>query len=114
MLKKVSFLYFFLFFLLLAGRAAFAESALPAEQPVINTIEPITKEDRILILAPHPDDEAIACAGIIKEALRQAAQLKILYLTNGDHNEFAFIVYEKRLIFRQGAFINIGEVRRKE
>lgn len=74
----------------------------------------IKKEDRILILAPHPDDEAIGCSGLIQEAVRKKADLRVLYLTNGDHNQAAFVVYEKRLTFRTGEFIHMGRVRRKE
>ena len=68
----------------------------------------------MLILAPHPDDETIACAGVIQQALKAGAEVKIVYLTNGDHNEFAFIVYEKRLTVRQGEFVHMGRVRSKE
>ncbi len=77
-------------------------------------LEPFKKSERILILAPHPDDEAIACAGIIQKALGAGAQVRIVYLTNGDHNELAFIVYEKRIIMRQGAFVYLGQMRQQE
>ncbi|MCX5693803.1 MAG: PIG-L family deacetylase [Candidatus Omnitrophica bacterium] len=70
--------------------------------------------EKVLILAPHPDDEAIACAGIIQKALKAGAQVRIVYLTNGDHNELAFIVYEKRITMRQGEFIHLGKVRQQE
>ncbi len=80
----------------------------------ISDIGAITASDRILIFAPHPDDEAIGCGGIIQEALRAGADIHIVYLTNGDNNELAFIVYEKRLTFRKGVFLYMGEVRRKE
>ena len=76
--------------------------------------EQFKEGQKILILAPHPDDEAIACAGIIQQALKAKARVKVVYLTNGDHNELAFIVYEKRLTVRRGEFIHMGEVRRKE
>ncbi len=93
-------------------------SSLPGKDGKKNTqpndIEPFKKTDRVLILAPHPDDEAIGCAGVIQQALAAGAQVKVVYLTNGDHNEFAFIVYEKRIPIRQGAFIHMGEVRQKE
>ncbi|MCX5699258.1 MAG: PIG-L family deacetylase [Candidatus Omnitrophica bacterium] len=72
------------------------------------------KNERILILAPHPDDESIACAGIIQKALKAGARIRVVYLTNGDHNEFAFIVYEKRITMRQGEFIYLGKLRQKE
>ena len=77
-------------------------------------LEPFKKNEKILILAPHPDDEAIACAGIIQKALAAGARVKIVYLTNGDHNELAFIVYEKRLTIRTGEFIHLGKVRQAE
>src|SRR4030042_2929508 len=77
-------------------------------------IGPFKAEDRVLILAPHPDDEAIGCAGIIQQALKAGSEVHVVYLTNGDHNEFAFIVYEKRITLRKGEFIHMGEGRRKE
>jgi LmbE family N-acetylglucosaminyl deacetylase len=80
----------------------------------IDKIEPFKKEDRVLILAPHPDDESIACAGIIQQAKKAGAEIRLVYLTNGDNNEFAFIVYEKRLTFKKGEFIHMGQVRRQE
>lgn len=74
----------------------------------------ITKEDRVLILAPHPDDETIGAAGLIQEALKIGAKVKVALFTNGDNNELAFIVYEKRFTFRKKEFLHMGEVRRKE
>ena len=80
----------------------------------IALLESFKKGQRILILAPHPDDEAIACAGIIQQALKAGAKVRVVYLTNGDHNELAFIVYEKRITLRQGEFIHMGLLRRQE
>jgi len=103
----------FLLFLPLAGCTAVKKpdlsrwSSLPA-------LETFKKNERVLILAPHPDDEAIACAGVIQKALAAGAKVKVVYLTNGDHNELAFIVYEKRITLRQGEFIHMGQVRQQE
>jgi len=77
-------------------------------------LEPFKEGERVLILAPHPDDEAIACAGVIQQALRAGAKIRIVYLTNGDHNELAFIVYEKRITVRRGEFVHMGQVRQQE
>ncbi len=38
----------------------------------------------IVILAPHPDDESLCCAGVIYDALRQGNSVKIVVVTNGD------------------------------
>jgi len=70
--------------------------------------------DRVLILAPHPDDEAIGTAGVMQRALKAGAKVKVVILTNGDNNELAFIVYEKRLTFKKGEFLHMGGVRKSE
>ncbi|MDD5491914.1 MAG: PIG-L family deacetylase [bacterium] len=73
-----------------------------------------TPQDRILILAPHPDDESIGTGGVIQKALASHAALKVALFTNGDHNEWSFIIYEKRLTVRKKEFIYMGELRRQE
>ena len=106
-------LVFFLLFLLLSGCSSVQKPGLSRWRSM-PSLEPFKKGQRVLILAPHPDDEAIACAGVIQQALRAGAKVKIVYLTNGDHNELGFIVYEKRITMRQGEFIYMGLTRRKE
>jgi LmbE family N-acetylglucosaminyl deacetylase len=111
---KRLFSFFLITGILLAGCSARKESGLPASIEGIPHIQLFTKDDRLLILAPHPDDESIGCAGIIQDARFAGAQVRVAYLTNGEHNQFAFIVYEKRLPMRQGEFIYLGGVRRAE
>jgi LmbE family N-acetylglucosaminyl deacetylase len=38
---------------------------------------------RILILAPHPDDEVVACHATARRAMAEGAQVFVLYLTHG-------------------------------
>ena len=106
MLKR----YVFLAFL----SVAILSSAIPARAEELPSVEPFSSDDRVLIMAPHPDDEDIGCGGVIQRAVKSGAKVKIMYLTNGDHNEFAFIVYEKRLVFRNSAFVAMGKVREEE
>ena len=80
----------------------------------IQPLAPFAKDDRVLIIAPHPDDETIATAGVIQCAKKAGAAVKIMCFTNGDHNELAFIVYEKRIPLQSGEFIHMGETRRNE
>ncbi len=103
----------FLLFLLFCGcaRLQAPDASYWGSLPVL---EPFREGERVLILAPHPDDEAIACAGVIQEALKAKAKVKVAYLTNGDHNELSFIVYEKRITLRQQEFVHMGLLRQKE
>jgi glycosyltransferase involved in cell wall biosynthesis/LmbE family N-acetylglucosaminyl deacetylase len=40
---------------------------------------------KILLLAPHEDDETLMCAGIIAHALTNGADIKVVVVTNGDN-----------------------------
>jgi LmbE family N-acetylglucosaminyl deacetylase len=71
-------------------------------------------DDRIMIFAPHPDDEAIGTAGVIQRALQNKARVRVICYTNGDHNELGFMAYEKRIVFRKGGFIYMGKLRKEE
>jgi LmbE family N-acetylglucosaminyl deacetylase len=77
-------------------------------------IPKFTRGDRVLVMAPHPDDETLGTGGLIQRALSSGAKVRVACYTNGDHNQPAFMVYEKRLTFRTGEFLHMGEVRRKE
>jgi LmbE family N-acetylglucosaminyl deacetylase len=113
MAKKIIFSVLFLIILYAKGYCEQFQHPL-FEPALIGDLEPFTKDDRVMILAPHPDDEAIGCAGVIQIARRAGADIRIVYLTNGDHNEFAFIVSEKRIVFRSTGFIYMGQKRQKE
>ena len=106
MKKNLIISYLFLFCLVSSIPRCFAQDIKPLPE--------FTDKDRVLILAPHPDDEVMAAGGVIQKALKAKARVKILFLTNGDHNEPAFIIYEKRLTIRKGEFIHMGQVRREE
>ncbi len=99
---------------LLSAGCAHAQKPVSSGKNSLAELAPFKSNERILILAPHPDDESIACAGIIQKAIKAGAQVRIVYLTNGDHNELAFIIYEKRIIMRQSEFIYLGKLRQKE
>jgi len=42
---------------------------------------------RILVIAPHPDDEILGCGGTIIKAIKRGYYVCILYLSSGDKNQ---------------------------
>ncbi|MCL5408604.1 MAG: PIG-L family deacetylase [Candidatus Omnitrophica bacterium] len=73
-----------------------------------------TNRDRIIVFAPHPDDEILGCAGIIQECLEKKGRVYIVFFTNGDRNEVAFKLFSKRLILHPFDYIKLGELRSQE
>lgn len=80
----------------------------------VKNFETINSNDRILILAPHPDDEAISSSGIIQKAISAGAKIKIVYLTNGEYNQESYLIYEKKPLILKSQFIGLGKIRINE
>ena len=47
-----------------------------------NTLE-LVIPDRVLIVAPHPDDEVLGCSGLIQRLLRDGKQVDVVILSGG-------------------------------
>lgn len=45
---------------------------------------PINLTKHILLIAPHPDDEIIGCAGLIQQALREGKKIDVMILSGGE------------------------------
>ncbi|MBI3856887.1 MAG: PIG-L family deacetylase [Planctomycetes bacterium] len=46
--------------------------------------EPPPDPADLLVFAPHPDDEALGCAGIIRRTLAEGKRVKVVLFTSGD------------------------------
>jgi LmbE family N-acetylglucosaminyl deacetylase len=49
----------------------------------------VSAADRILIFAPHPDDETLATGGLIQRALDHGAEVRVVFATDGENNPWA-------------------------
>jgi LmbE family N-acetylglucosaminyl deacetylase len=74
----------------------------------------LAPDDRILVLSPHPDDDILGCAGLIQEAVRRHLPVRVVFLTNGDNYEWAFLAYKKRPVLSPEAMRQMGLLRRDE
>lgn len=62
----------------------------------MSSVLSINAWDRVLILAPHPDDESLATGGLIQTALAAGAAVRVLLFTDGDNNPWPQRWIEKR------------------
>jgi LmbE family N-acetylglucosaminyl deacetylase len=62
----------------------------------LTELEVFTARDRVLIAAPHPDDEAIATGGALQAVTAAGAACRVLVITDGDNNPWPQRWIEKR------------------
>ncbi len=84
-----------------------------ADQLKIGTVA-LSVKDRILVLAPHPDDEVLGAGGVIQQAVAMKLPLKIIFFTYGDSNQWSFLLYRKHPVVFPGAVETMGLVRHDE
>jgi N-acetyl-1-D-myo-inositol-2-amino-2-deoxy-alpha-D-glucopyranoside deacetylase len=69
--------------LLAAGCAGFGNRPLTDAGDLRQGIK-VGAADRVLVVAPHPDDESLGAAGIVQIAKARGAQVKVVVMTSGD------------------------------
>jgi LmbE family N-acetylglucosaminyl deacetylase len=72
------------------------------------------ERDRLLVFAPHPDDESIATAGLLQIARAGGASRRVVVVTDGDNNPWPQRWIEKRWRIDAAARARWGERRRAE
>lgn len=77
------------------------------------TIE-FDSSSRLLVLAPHPDDETLGAGGIIQKAVAARVPVRVLFLTNGENNPWAQRFVEHRWRLSKPARVRWGKRRRGE
>jgi LmbE family N-acetylglucosaminyl deacetylase len=70
--------------------------------------------DRLLVLAPHPDDESLATGGLIQRAKEVGARVRVIFATNGDNNPWPQRWVEKRWQIGANERRRWGALRRRE
>ena len=122
-MKKNPRLLLFLLALLLAGCSGQLPGDIPLAQApgAAATVAPkarpeltLKTDDRILVLAPHPDDETLASGGLIQQAQARGLPVHVSFLTNGDNNEWAYSLYRGALSLDPTSVLEGGLVRHQE
>ena len=86
-----------------AARAALAAVLLlgappPRAHAAAEALPPIDASTSLLVVAPHPDDETLCCAGVIQRVLHAGGRVSIVWLTSGDGSRLSSLFVEKELL----------------
>jgi len=82
--------------------------AAPAPMPVPGP------QDRVLVVAPHPDDESLCCAGILQRAASRGAAIAVVWITAGDGFALDAMLVEHAPWPTQSVLRRLGEQRLTE
>jgi LmbE family N-acetylglucosaminyl deacetylase len=74
----------------------------------------LSPADRLLLVAPHPDDETLAAGGLIQAAVAAGAAVRVVFFTDGESNPWAQRATEGRLFIGAAARCAFGARRRRE
>lgn len=74
----------------------------------------LAKGSRIIVLAPHPDDESLGAGGLIQQALAAGAEVRVAFITNGDNNPWPQRWIERRWKIDGDCRARLGDLRKIE
>src|SRR5438045_4733478 len=67
--------------------------------------------DRVLIIAPHIDDEVIGAGGYALDAIANGSEVYVAFLTAGDCNRFSALLVNKTLGPTASSYLSVGRTR---
>jgi LmbE family N-acetylglucosaminyl deacetylase len=74
-------------------------------------IEAASSHDRILVVAPHIDDETIAAGGYAVDALSSGAEVYVVFLTAGDSARLSARILHRTFDPTATHFLSVGKTR---
>lgn len=93
--------------------AAMHRASLSQEAHLWRSFPPLQAHDRLLIVAPHPDDEVLGCGGLIATAAAMGVPVRVVYLTNGD-GFTAAAAFTARATPEADECLQLGRLRQQE
>lgn len=70
--------------------------------------------DRLLVLAPHPDDETLGTGGLLQRVRDRDATARVVFITSGERNPWAQRATERRLVITRRQRAAFGARRERE
>jgi LmbE family N-acetylglucosaminyl deacetylase len=87
-----------------------------AEKPGANAaaLPPLDASTTLLVVAPHPDDETLCCAGVIERVVHAGGRASVVWITSGDASELDLLFVEKSLFVRPAKLRDLAVRRMQE
>ena len=95
----------------LAVRAAGCGAAPPAAAESLPRLDAQTS---LLVVAPHPDDETLCCAGVIQRVVSAGGRASVVWITSGDASELDLLLIEKSLFAKPAKARDLAVRRMRE
>jgi len=83
----------------------------------IDKCEPLSalqSSSRLMIFAPHPDDESLACGILLQDAVRIGAAIRVVYVTDGENNPWPQRFFLRRWQLHAADRVRWAKLRRRE
>lgn len=77
-------------------------------------LPPLTSRSRVMLFAPHPDDESLATGVYLQRAVGAGAAVRVVYATDGERNCWPQRVLERKVRIRETDRRRWGARRRAE
>ncbi len=90
------------------GRAVAGPPAPAADLP------PLGAATSLLVIAPHPDDETLCCAGVMQRVAAAGGRVSVVWVTSGDASELDLLLIEHSLFRRAAAARDLAMRRMRE
>ncbi|MBI3921645.1 MAG: PIG-L family deacetylase [Armatimonadetes bacterium] len=84
-----------------------------AKTPLSHNLK-LTSGDRVLVVAPHCDDESLGCGGVLARASDMHLPVKVIIVTNGDGFRYAAVLDVRKLKVKPADYIRFAAKRQEE
>ncbi len=82
--------------------------------PFVQELPGTESIQRLLVIAPHCDDEVLAAGGLIREVLQRGGQVRVVIVTNGDGSFSGTIAEFRKLYPSANDYVRAGSIRQQE
>lgn len=86
----------------------------PETEARLTLLPAVQAQTRLLVFAPHCDDEVLGCAAVIHDVIAAGGQVMVVIMTNGDGFTFATEEQFNRVFITSSDYIQSGYTRQRE